>query len=119
MIIKDSGNEGDLVLDTFCDCGTAIMVAQKLKRKWIGVDVSPTAYKLMFRRMVSSGVNISVNDIVGLQKSKVEIRSMQLFEFQNWMIGKILGTIPARKTRIVGIDGYLFGCSQTQVKQSE
>ena len=45
MIIKDSGNEGDLVLDTFCDCGTAIMVAQKLKRKWIGVDVSPTAYK--------------------------------------------------------------------------
>ena len=44
---------------------------------------------------------------------------MQLFEFQNWMIGKILGRIPARKTEIVGIDGYLFGCSQTQVKQSE
>ena len=41
-IIKASSNENDIVLDAFCGCGTALVAAQKLKRQWIGIDISPT-----------------------------------------------------------------------------
>ena len=39
-IIETSSNEGDVVLDPFCGCGTAVAAAEKLKRQWIGVDVT-------------------------------------------------------------------------------
>lgn len=42
-IIKASSNEGDLVLDPFCGCATSLIAAEKLGRKWVGVDVSPFA----------------------------------------------------------------------------
>ena len=43
-IIKTSSNEGDMILDPFCGCGTALIAAQKLHRKWIGIDISPDAH---------------------------------------------------------------------------
>ena len=43
-IINTSSNPMDIVLDPFCGCGTATAVAHKLKRRWIGVDISPTAW---------------------------------------------------------------------------
>jgi len=58
-IIKASSNEGDLVLDPFCGCGTATIVASKLNRKWIGIDIDtssrekgklPTAFQVIFNR---------------------------------------------------------------------
>jgi DNA modification methylase len=39
-IIKASSNEGDVVLDAFCGCGTTVAVAEKLKRRWIGIDIT-------------------------------------------------------------------------------
>jgi DNA modification methylase len=51
IIIKASSNERDLVLDPFCGCGTTISVAQRLKRKWIGIDISPTAIKISSKRL--------------------------------------------------------------------
>ncbi len=50
-IIKASTNEGDIVLDAFCGCGTAIASAELLKRQWIGIDVSPTACRVMAKRL--------------------------------------------------------------------
>ena len=50
-IIKASSNKGDIVLDAFCGCGTTLVVAQKLKREWIGIDISPTAVKLAKARL--------------------------------------------------------------------
>jgi len=49
-IIKASSNEGDIVLDPFCGCGTAVVVAHKLKRRWIGIDISADACMLMQKR---------------------------------------------------------------------
>ena len=46
-IIKTGSNEGDMVLDPFCGCGTAIAVAQKLKRRWIGIDITHLAVNLI------------------------------------------------------------------------
>lgn len=118
-IIRASSDEGDVVLDPFCGCGTAIAVAQRLKRLWVGVDVSPTACKLMAKRMHSLGVAISERDVIGMPKTLREIHAMQPFEFQNWVIQKLMGRVSARKTGDMGIDGYLFDGTPVQVKQSE
>jgi site-specific DNA-methyltransferase (adenine-specific) len=41
-IVATSSNEGDVVLDPLCGCGTALVAAEKLKRRWIGIDVTST-----------------------------------------------------------------------------
>lgn len=50
-IIRASSNQGDIVLDAFCGSGTALAVAQKLGRRWVGIDISPAACKLAKRRL--------------------------------------------------------------------
>lgn len=50
-IIKASSNEGDTVLDPFCGCGTAVAVAQRLNRRWIGIDITYLAITLMKHRL--------------------------------------------------------------------
>ena len=50
-IIKASSNEGDVVLDPFCGCATALIAAEKLEREWIGIDISPAAQRLVKSRM--------------------------------------------------------------------
>ncbi len=50
-IISASSNEGDVVLDPFCGCATALIAAEKLERQWIGIDLSPVARTLVQRRM--------------------------------------------------------------------
>ena len=50
-IVMSSSDEGDLVLDPFCGCGTAIHAAQKLKRKWIGIDITHLAISLVEDRL--------------------------------------------------------------------
>ncbi len=55
-IISASSNEGDIVLDPFCGCGTTIEAASKLKRKWIGIDVTHYAVTLIQQRLARVGV---------------------------------------------------------------
>ncbi len=50
-IIKASSNEGDLILDPFCGCGTTIQVAQRLNRRWIGIDITHLAIGLIKKRL--------------------------------------------------------------------
>ncbi|MEM0344076.1 MAG: DNA methyltransferase [Thermoplasmata archaeon] len=118
-IVKASSNPGDLVLDPMCGCGTALAVAHRLGRKWIGIDVSPTACRLMVRRMRSLGVQITEKDIIGLPRTLTQIKAMQPFDFQNWVIQQLMGRTISRKAGDMGIDGYLFDGTPIQVKQSE
>ena len=67
-IIKTSSKEGDIVLDAFCGCGTTLMVAQRENRKWIGIDISPTACRLVAKRLyehyrIQEGVDFWVRDL--------------------------------------------------------
>ncbi|MGU9956298.1 MAG: DNA-methyltransferase [Arenicellales bacterium WSBS_2016_MAG_OTU3] len=55
-IINASSNEGDIVLDPFCGCATTCVAAEKLKRKWIGIDVSHKAYELVKERLVKNAM---------------------------------------------------------------
>lgn len=117
-IVSASSNTRDVVLDPFCGCGTAIAVAHKLGRRWIGIDVSPTACKVMVKRMKSLGVEIQDRDIIGLPRSLEEVKAMQPFEFQNWVLQKLGGRVSERKSVDGGIDGWVYD-KPVQVKQSD
>ncbi len=117
-IIQASSNLGDVVLDPFCGCGTTIAVAERLKRQWIGIDISPTAVGLMKRRMDKVGAEDV--KLVGLPVTEAQLRELKPFEFQNWVIQRFNGTHSTRKTGDMGVDGYSFFEHQPiQVKQSE
>ncbi len=66
-VIQTSSNEGDVVLDPFCGCGTAVAVAERLKRRWIGIDVTYLAINLVQRRLTDNfGSNLTPFEIIGL-----------------------------------------------------
>jgi len=119
-IISASTNKGDIVLDPFCGCGTALVAAQKLGRKWVGIDISPTACKLMQKRLQKEfGINVPI------LRGNVDlnyVKKLNPFEFQNWVVvDKFLGTVTPKKSNDLGIDGYtpaITGGYPIQVKQS-
>lgn len=64
-IIKASSDEGDLVLDPFCGCGTALEVAEQLKRRWVGIDVTCLATSLTKHRLRGAFGDSVEFDVVG------------------------------------------------------
>jgi len=120
-IIKVSSNKGDTILDPFCGCGTALVASQRLGRKWIGIDISPTACKLMDKRLRKE-FSITPKLIRGEVDIKY-LKKLQPFEFQNWVVvDKFLGAVSKTKSGDFGIDGYtpqITGGYPIQVKQSE
>lgn len=89
-IIKIASNEGDVVADFFCGCGTAISAAQKLNRRWIGVDASKKAAEVMRKRMVRDH-QIEIRE-TSLEKATLEAYfNMKPLEFQVAMIHAIGG----------------------------
>jgi len=75
-IINASSNVGDIVLDPFCGCGTAMAVAQELGRKWIGIDISPTAIKLSETRLAKLGAIKGKDfDSIGMPTTVTELKS--------------------------------------------
>jgi len=119
-IIKASSNKNDLILDPFCGCGTTIAVAQRLQRKWIGIDVSPSACKLMKSRVSKFMGNNESVEIIGQPLNIEELKALPPFEFQNWCVGALGGTVNPKKVGDMGIDGFSFmHRDPIQVKQSE
>ncbi|HEV2138578.1 MAG TPA: DNA methyltransferase [Nitrososphaerales archaeon] len=116
-IVGASSNPTDLVLDPFCGCGTAIAVAHKLGRRWVGIDISPTACKLMAKRLRS--LRAKVGEPIGLPRSVEQLRALEPFEFQNWVFEKLHGRVNPRKTGDFGIDGWVELDVPCQVKQSD
>ena len=117
-IILASSNEGDIMLDSFCGCGTSLAVAYKLGRRFIGIDISPTACKLVAKRMRKIGKNISENDIIGLPHTIEELKNISPYDFQNWVCQKLNARVLPNKSGDMGIDGWTMGIIPIQVKQS-
>ncbi len=120
-IIKASSNEGDTVLDAFCGCGTTILSAQLLKRKWIGIDISPTACRVIAKRLedttgIKEGQDFVVKD---LPKTVEELRIYPAFEFQNWVINALGGVPNKVKVRDKGIDGKLYPIEDIKKEKKE
>ena len=119
-IVKASSNEGDMVLDAFCGCGTTITVAQKLKRKWIGIDISPTACKVMGERLEGLGLKVGAGfTIKDMPKTADELRVYPAFEFQNWVINALGGVPNKIRVRDMGIDGKLYPIEDIKKEKKE
>jgi len=92
-IIQASSNEGDVVMDPFCGCGTAIAVAEKLKRKWIGIDITHLAITLMKHRLNTAfGKDLSPYEVIGDPKDLEGAKALaeqDRFQFEWWALGRI------------------------------
>ena len=113
-IIDASSNEGDVVLDPFCGCGTAVAVAQRLNRKWIGIDITCLAVSLMKHRLHTAyGEEIKETyDVVGEPISAAGAASLAAenpYQFQWWALGLVNARpVEQKKGADRGIDGRIF-----------
>ncbi|MCK9211687.1 MAG: restriction endonuclease [Ignavibacteriaceae bacterium] len=118
-IINASSKKGDLVADFFCGCGTSISVAQKLKRHWLGVDISHLAVKLIVNRLTKdlnknrTATLLENIEVKGMPKDIASARELAnspkgRFSFQDWIIEVMLdGVCNPKKTGDGGYDGYI------------
>ena len=112
-IIKASSNEGDVVLDPFCGCGTALVAAQKLNRRWVGIDITHLAVALMEHRLYDSfGIEA---EVIGVPKDVASARALSLqkpdgrYQFQWWALSLIKARPLGEKKKGAdkGIDGVI------------
>ena len=100
-IIQASSNEGDVVLDPFCGCGTAIAAAENLNRRWLGIDVTHLAVALMKNRL-KTAFNLSPNKDYQVVGEPVDVGSAQAlaeadrYQFQFWAMS-LLEARPQRE----------------------
>jgi len=112
-IIRTSSNEGDLVLDPFCGCGTAVAVAERLKRRWIGMDITHLAIALIKQRLFDAFADeLSPYEVIGEPvdvPSAAALARQNRHEFERWALGLVYAR-PAKeqvKGADAGIDGVI------------
>ena len=111
-ILKASSNEGDVVLDPFCGCGTTIHAAEKLNRSWIGIDVTHLAIGLIRDRLRDAFPQASF-DVYGVPRDLAAARELAAndkHEFQLWTLS-LINAQPykgGRKGADGGVDGYIW-----------
>lgn len=118
-ILNLSSNPNDIVLDAFCGCGTALVAAQNLGRQWVGIDISPTACRVMAKRL---------RDVCGMRESEPghrardprsfivrdlpwtmeKLKAIPPFEFENWAVIGLGGIPNTVQVGDMGIDGRIF-----------
>lgn len=94
-MIEASTKEGDIILDPFCGCGTAVIAAQGLRRKWIGIDITHLAVSVLKRRMDRDfpGVTYRVRGEPAHVKDAQRLAAERPLEFQAWIVDAV-GGIP-------------------------
>lgn len=113
-IVQTSSNEADLVLDPFCGCGTTIIAAQKLKRRWIGIDITHLAISLMKYRLRDTFDYEVQYRVVGEPADVEGARSLaeqDRYQFQWWALSLIKARPVGedkKKGADAGIDGTLY-----------
>ena len=113
-IIQASSNEGDLVLDPFCGCGTTVDASQHLGRRWIGIDITHIAISLIRRRLQDRYREDVQFEVVGEPKDQGSARALaeqDRYQFQSWALDQI-DARPAQEVKGAdrGIDGITFFC---------
>ena len=111
-IIQSSSNEGDVVLDPFCGCGTTIAAGQKLGRHWIGIDITQLAISLIRYRLEDSFGKDCRFEVIGEPTSLPDAAALaeqDPYQFQWWTLGLVKAR-PAdeKKGADRGIDGRRY-----------
>lgn len=110
-IISASSNPGDIVLDPFCGCGTAVHAAQKLDRRWIGIDITPLATNLIKTRLEDAfaGLNVPIEGWPVDMAGAVALAALEdKYHFQDWAVIQAGGR-PAGGDRKKGADKGIDG----------
>ncbi|NCX95584.1 MAG: site-specific DNA-methyltransferase [Chitinophagia bacterium] len=119
-IIKASSNEGDTILDAYCGCGTSIAVAQRLNRRWIGIDITYQSISVILKRLSDTFGSEVANSVAlsGIPKDLEAAKALALKkddrlrkEFEKWAVL----TYSNNKARIndkKGADGGIDGIAQ-------
>ena len=109
VLIRAATNEGDLVLDPFCGCGTALDAAEKLHRRWIGMDITHVAVGVIKNRIIETYPDAKfgiIGEPTDLEGAK-ELANQDRFQFQAWALS-LMGATPSDKmSGDHGIDGTL------------
>ncbi len=112
-IISASSNEGDVVMDPFCGCGTTIAVAERFKRRWIGIDITYLAVNLVQRRLKDHfGAELNSYQIVGAPTDfagAIALKNVDPHQFEWWAVD-LVDARPAhgrKKGADSGVDGYI------------
>ncbi len=107
-IVTASSSEGDVVLDPFCGCGTAVDAAERLGRKWIGIDIAYIAIDIIRGRLsrnygtsVSYVLRGSPRDLPGAD----DLAERDKFEFQTWAVIQLDADPSEQRSRDKGVDG--------------
>ena len=116
-IISASSNEGDVVLDPFCGCGTAIVEAERLNRRWIGIDITHLAISLIRHRLQDTfGADLSRYEVVGAPQDVQSAAALAVdsendgrYQFEWWALGLVDARPAQDKKRGAdsGVDGYI------------
>jgi len=110
-IIKASSNEGDVVLDPFCGCGTAVAAAEKLGRKWLGIDITHLAISLIKKRIRDHFPDVKFN-VIGEPESYESAKAlaeMDKFQFEAWAVSLLEGQpFKSKGGGDRGVDGLLY-----------
>jgi DNA methylase/NACHT-associated inactive restriction endonuclease len=111
-ILSASSNEGDVVLDPFCGCGTTVHAAEKLKRQWIGIDITHLSISLIENRLrrafpgIKFEIHGSPKDLDGAR----DLAGRDPYQFQWWAVS-LVDAVPQnsrKKGADGGIDGVIF-----------
>lgn len=111
-IISSSSNPGDLVLDPFCGCGTTVDAAQKLGRRWMGIDVTTLAIDLIDARLRHTYTESIMDsyEILGVPKDLPGAQKLfqsSPFEFERWCVMLVDGQPNERQVGDRGVDGVI------------
>ena len=111
-IILASSSEGDLVLDPFCGCGTTVAAAQRLGRRWIGVDITHVAISLIRRRLRDAYGDGVAYSVVGEPTSQADASALAAsdpYQFQWWALGLVGARgVDQKNGADKGVDGRLY-----------
>ena len=119
-IIAMASNEGDVVLDPFVGGGTTVVAAERLKRRWLGIDQSVQAVKVTELRLLQGRDLFSSDFAVRLHKYDVEaLKAQNPYAFEGWLVTQFGGTPNAKRRGDFGLDGTSREGLPLQVKQSE
>ncbi len=128
-IIRASSNEGDTILDPFCGCGTTVAVAERLKRRWIGIDITHLAITLIKHRLADTWAHRKVPGskprykIVGEPKDlsgALMLAKEDPYQFQWWALGLVdARPVEQKKGADKGIDGRLYFHDEADAKKGK
>jgi site-specific DNA-methyltransferase (adenine-specific) len=120
-ILSTSSNPGDVVLDPFCGCGTAVHAAQKLDRQWVGVDITHLAISLIERRLKDAFPEIKF-EVHGTPKDHDGARDLaerDKYQFQWWALSLLVAQPYGGKKKGAdgGIDGLIYFRSDSKTTE--